>query len=127
MTASLRHHTSLIHFGQGNMTKASPLKNPTIDCDVYSGDQCAHIRLMEIVEKRPLEVGHTFEQKETMMIRIAEEANLRNQCPFPLHLHGSMPCTQSDILIVYQTQLFAQADILIVYQTQLFAKLHKQN
>ena len=59
-------------------TKASPLKNPTIDCDVYSGDQCAHIRLMEIVEKHPLEVGHTFEQKETMMIRIAEEANLRN-------------------------------------------------
>jgi len=27
--------------------------------------------------------------------------------PFPLHLHGSMPCTQSDILVLYQTQPFA--------------------
>jgi hypothetical protein len=33
--------------------------------------------------------------------------------PFPLHLHGSMPCKQ-------------QSDIPTVYQTHVFAKLHKQ-
>ena len=55
-------------------TKASPLKITNIDCDTYSGDQCAHIRLMEIVEKCPLKImGHTYEQKETLMIRVAED------------------------------------------------------
>ena len=33
---------------------------------------------MEIVERSPLEMGHTFEHKETLMIRVAEEANLWN-------------------------------------------------
>jgi hypothetical protein len=33
---------------------------------------------MQAVENNPLEQGHTFEHKETMMIRIGEEANLRN-------------------------------------------------
>jgi hypothetical protein len=33
-------------------TKTSPHKLVTnIDCDLYSGDQCAHIRLMEIIER----------------------------------------------------------------------------
>ncbi len=35
-----------------------------------------------------------------------------HQCPFSLHLHGSMPSKQSDILSIHQTQFFA--------------KLHKQ-
>jgi hypothetical protein len=33
--------------------------------------------------------------------------------PFPLHLHGSMPCKQ-------------QSDIVTVYQTHVVARLYKQ-
>jgi hypothetical protein len=33
---------------------------------------------MQTVENNPLQQGHTFEHKETMMIRIGEEANLCN-------------------------------------------------
>ena len=44
----------------------------------YTGDQFPHIRLMTVVENSPLMTGHTFAEKDTMMIRIGEEANLRN-------------------------------------------------
>lgn len=43
-----------------------------------SGDQFPHIRLMTVVENSRLMTGHTFAKKDTMMIRIGEEANLRN-------------------------------------------------
>ena len=36
------------------------------------------------------------------------KTNPWNRCPLPLHSHGSMPCTQSDILKVYQTQFHAK-------------------
>ena len=44
----------------------------------YTGDQFPHILLMTAVENSPLMTGHTFAEKDTMMIRIGEEANLRN-------------------------------------------------
>ena len=40
---------------------------------MYSRDQFAHVRLMQVVENNPLQQGNTFEHKETMMIRIGEE------------------------------------------------------
>ena len=44
----------------------------------YTGDQYPHIRLMNFVEQNRLMPGHTFADKTTLQIRIAEEANLRN-------------------------------------------------
>ena len=44
----------------------------------HTGDQFPHIRLMTVVENSPLMAGHTFAEKETMMLRIGEEANLCN-------------------------------------------------
>jgi hypothetical protein len=44
----------------------------------YIGDQTPSIRLMMVVEAHPLVAGQTFQHKETLQIRIAEEANLRN-------------------------------------------------
>ena len=44
----------------------------------HTGDQFSHIRLMSVVENYPLMKGHTFSEKNTVMIRIGEEANLRN-------------------------------------------------
>jgi len=44
----------------------------------YSGDQSPTIRLMMLVESQRLLPGHLFRSKETLMIRIAEEANLRH-------------------------------------------------
>ncbi len=42
----------------------------------YTGEQSPHIRLMSVVEHLPLMQGHTFADKETLMIRVADEANL---------------------------------------------------
>jgi hypothetical protein len=44
----------------------------------YSNDQTPSIWLMMVVEAHPLVAGQTFQHKETLQIRIAEEANLRN-------------------------------------------------
>jgi hypothetical protein len=44
----------------------------------YSGDQTPSIRLMMVVEAYPLLDGQLFQTKEILMIRIAEEANLRH-------------------------------------------------
>jgi hypothetical protein len=44
----------------------------------HTGDQFPHIHLMTVVEDYPLLAGHTFAEKETLMIRIGEEANLSN-------------------------------------------------
>jgi hypothetical protein len=44
----------------------------------HTGDQIPHIRLMTVVENCPLLACHTFAEKDTVMIRIGEEANLRN-------------------------------------------------
>jgi hypothetical protein len=44
----------------------------------YKGDQTLLIWLMIVVEGHPLVAGQTFQHKETLQIRIAEEANLRN-------------------------------------------------
>ena len=49
-----------------------------VSSDDHTGDQHPHIRLMTLVESGPLLEGHTFAKKETVMIRIGEEANLRN-------------------------------------------------
>ncbi len=53
----------------------SPQKQVVMD---HTGDQFPHIRLTNVVENSPLMTGHTFAEKDTMMIRIGEEANLRN-------------------------------------------------
>jgi hypothetical protein len=53
----------------------SPQKQVVTD---YTGDQFPHIYLMTVVKNSPLMTGHTFAEKDTMMIRIGEEANLRN-------------------------------------------------
>jgi len=53
----------------------SPQKQVVPD---YTGDQFPHIHLMTVVENSPLMTGHTFADKDTMMIRIGEEANLCN-------------------------------------------------
>jgi hypothetical protein len=59
----------------------------SVDVDVFpqkqvvkdhTGDQFPHIHLMTVVENCPLMAGHTFAEKETMMLHIGEEANLRN-------------------------------------------------
>ncbi len=44
----------------------------------YSGDQTPSIWLMMVVEAHPLVASQTFQHKETLQIRTAEEANLRN-------------------------------------------------
>ncbi len=44
----------------------------------HTGNQFPHIRLMSGVKNCPLMAGHTFAKKETMMLRIGEEANLCN-------------------------------------------------
>jgi hypothetical protein len=44
----------------------------------YSGDQCPTIRLMMVVESHRLDRGQLFRCKETLMLRVAEEANLQN-------------------------------------------------
>jgi hypothetical protein len=44
----------------------------------HTGDQLPHIHLMTAVEDCPLLAGHTFAERETLMIRIGEEANLHN-------------------------------------------------
>ncbi len=44
----------------------------------YTGDQFPHIHLMTVVKNLPLITGHTFAKKETMMLCIVEEVNLRN-------------------------------------------------
>jgi len=46
--------------------------------EMYTGDVTNKIRLMAIVESSPLEIGHSFKNKTELMLRIAEEANLRN-------------------------------------------------
>jgi hypothetical protein len=43
----------------------------------YIGHQCPTIRLMMLVESQRLLACHLFQLKETLMIRTAEEANLR--------------------------------------------------
>jgi hypothetical protein len=58
-------------------SKLSPSKDVG-DEEIYSGNQSKGIRLMAVVETCPLMAGHTFREKETLMLRIAEEANLRN-------------------------------------------------
>jgi hypothetical protein len=42
------------------------------------GQKTSSIWLMMVVEAHPLVAGQTFQHKETLQIRIAEEANLRN-------------------------------------------------
>ncbi len=44
----------------------------------YIGDQTPSIRLMMVVEAYPLFAGQTFQHKETLQIRIVEEANILN-------------------------------------------------
>jgi hypothetical protein len=44
----------------------------------YSSDQTPLIWLMMVVEAQPLVAGQTFQHKETLQIRIAEEADLCN-------------------------------------------------
>jgi len=53
----------------------SPQKQVVTD---HTGDQFPHIRFIAVVENSPLMTGHTFAKKDTMMIRIGEEANLHN-------------------------------------------------
>ena len=43
----------------------------------YSGDQSPTIRKMTVVEQRHLVVGHNFPTRSLLLLRIAEEANLR--------------------------------------------------
>ncbi len=43
----------------------------------YSGDACPILWLMSVVQQRCLVVGDTFQFKETLSMRIAEEANIR--------------------------------------------------
>jgi len=54
---------------------SSPQRSQLI---VYNGDQCPTIRLMMVVESHRLDRGQLFQCKETLMLRVAEEANLRN-------------------------------------------------
>jgi len=53
----------------------SPQKQVVTD---HTGDQIPHIRLMTVVENSPLMTGHTYAEKDTMMICIGEEANIHN-------------------------------------------------
>jgi hypothetical protein len=43
----------------------------------YSSNACPILWLKSVVQKRRLVVGDTFQFKETLSMRIAEEANLR--------------------------------------------------
>ena len=52
-----------------------PQKQVVMD---HTGDQFPHIRLMNVAENSPLLPGHPFAEKDTMMLRIGEEANLCN-------------------------------------------------
>ena len=49
------------------------------DLLVYTGDASPVLRLMTVVQQRRLMVGDSFESKETLRMRIAEEANLANK------------------------------------------------
>ena len=57
-------------------TAVSPLVNG--HHEMNTGDLTKKIRLMAIVKLSPLEIGHTFKNKTEVMLRVAEEANLRN-------------------------------------------------
>ena len=46
--------------------------------EMHTGDKSKKIRLMAIVKSSPLEVGHSFKNKPELMLRIVEEADLRN-------------------------------------------------
>jgi hypothetical protein len=59
---------------EANLSSSSPSRAQLRN---YTGDQCPTIRLMMLVESQRLLAGHVFQSKETLMIRIAEEANLR--------------------------------------------------
>jgi hypothetical protein len=67
---------NLIHELSAVDVSSSPVKKAV--STEYTGDQYPHICLMEIVDRSPLLAGHTFQHKETLQIRVAEEANLRN-------------------------------------------------
>lgn len=43
----------------------------------FTGDQTPGLRLMEVVEGCRLQKGHTFQEKDVLHLRVAEEANLR--------------------------------------------------
>ncbi|KAL3772055.1 hypothetical protein ACHAWU_008077 [Discostella pseudostelligera] len=45
--------------------------------DNFKGDTTEHLRLMSIVDEKPLLKAHTFPDKNTLWLRIAEEANRR--------------------------------------------------
>ena len=49
------------------------------DLLVYTGDASPLLRLMTVVQQRRLMVGDSFENKDTLRMRIAEEANLANK------------------------------------------------
>jgi hypothetical protein len=80
-------------------------------CEVYSGVCTRTLREMRDVEINPLRKGHTFPNKEILMLRIAEEANLfgvriqsRRSDSFqlqtygaagdPFHVHGNYRSTK---------------------------------
>ena len=44
----------------------------------HTGDQFPHILLTNVVKNLPLLLGHTFAEKDTMMLRIGEEGDLCN-------------------------------------------------
>ena len=52
-----------------------------VDMDIlhYSGDCTPMLRMMTEVQQRRLMVGDSFQAKDTLRMRIAEEANLRNK------------------------------------------------
>jgi hypothetical protein len=57
----------------------------------YTGDQSPHINLMSVVEHSRLIQGHTFPDKDTLMIRVAEEANyVLKSCKMQYEVAGDM-------------------------------------
>lgn len=55
------------------------------DLQAYTGDCTPVLRRMCDVAKNSLRVGNTFNSKEVLQMRVAEEANLRNLVPKTVH------------------------------------------
>ena len=63
-------------------------QNKNFDVEGFSGCLTLGLRTMVDVQKCRLEVNHTFPDKEILVLRVAEEANLRGI---------NFVCTQSDL------------------------------
>ena len=75
-------------FTDGLRFKRLREQNENFDAEVFSGCLTLGLRTMVDVQKCRLEANHTFPDKDILVLRVAEEANLRGI---------NFVCTRSDL------------------------------